>query len=887
MSAAPHLVLEDVARDGFRRKFFLSAFGDEKDALELCFAFLGHVRKYKTLVGRKELLQNIAKELVAMYLSDPTQQLRSVYLAAPDVQQLMDRVVDAVAHDRSPLDLFAGLEERVKQRLSDDKFPQFLASDQYTQLCEAIREKRELPLGEVLAHQRRTRYLEAFLATHEPASVGNLRFWVDVQTLFLPLIQTNMFSVALFEEIQTTLRRLYNTYLTESSPSAATLLTEEVRKDTLKKIMMLQGEPFSPPRYASLFRRAQEQVWEWLQTDVYHRFKRSRLYVLLVVEIENLESDHQLRRLSEQVHQQQKHARNLTSAAAFGKKNEPKSSAIVVPVTVQQGRLATSTSTHSRFEVQRPTVLVSEFKRELQLDELSDTYGLESICFHSLVETPSPVSDSTAAVDSMANGSSRFVISCDLFCGNRGVSFTSADHLAYWWNRQTIPTLPAVLSPSHRVQQAPPKPSIHDFLIPNDDGNGDMYGACLTRWHVAASPSPFQDPLSSRDVNATSGTSFAFEASPSDEMAQHCHPSFVSVTSAKPMHRRARLLLQQLASQDPETITIERLRELLASLPKVSSRLRVHLNARHRDFYLHKELSNDDFPLHWVFKELSTQHFFQPFCPIGTANRLSSEGLFTANSKSPFIIGFEGALTYQKQKEKGADQRHRIRNSIYNAHKVSLRLGFSALKTGTAGVNLGPTSYPKDILQSHAVVLDIDNDDLYLPGKLEVPEFPLTVVRCLEGNVKEVLARQQILNADTQLFQPKTHSSFIDEMVEPRGSDGPATGVDGAATLAVDMKLDHGARLAFMSFLEALFGDVVYHFCSFAQDFAADELLSAPTQQPEKFLVFEVDSFLDAHVELGCREFFRQCFQTELFRNFLLRQHAQFALVEQQSTSAQ
>lgn len=361
-----------------------------------------------------------------MYLSDPTQQLRSVYLAAPDVQQLMDRVVDAVVHDRSPLDLFAGLEERVKQQLSDDKFPQFLASAQYTQLCEAIREKRELPLGEILVHQRRTRYLERFLTTYEPESVGNLRFWVDVQTLFLPLIQTNMFSVALFEEIQATLRRLYNTYLTESSPSAATLLSEEVRKDTLKKIMMLQGEPFSPPRYASLFRRAQEQVWEWLQTHVYHRFRRSQLYVLLVVEIENLESDHQLRRLSEQVHQQQKHANSLTSA--FGKKNEPKSSAIVVPVSVQHGRLATSTSTQSWLDVDKREALANKFKRELQLDELIEAYGLESICFHSLVDTPSSLSDSSAA-DSMGDGGNRFTVSNDLFCGNRDVSSMSAVHV--------------------------------------------------------------------------------------------------------------------------------------------------------------------------------------------------------------------------------------------------------------------------------------------------------------------------------------------------------------------------------------------------------------------------------------------------------------------------
>lgn len=144
-----------------------------------------------------------------------------------------------------------------------------------------------------------------------------------------------------------------------------------------------------------------------------------------------------------------------------------------------------------------------------------------------------------------------------------------------------------------------------------------------------------------------------------------------------------------------------------------------------------------------------------------------------------------------------------------------------------------------------------------------------TVVRCLEGNVKEVLARQQIMNADTQLFRPKPHSSFIDEMVESRtvatpGSDQLTAATGDDATLVVDTKLDHGARLAFVSFLEALFGDVVYHFCSFVQEFAADELLSAPTQQAEKFLVFEVDSFLDAHIELGCREFFRQCFQTQV-----------------------
>ena len=53
------LSLEDIAKDPFRRKCFLDAFGDEKDALSECFAFLAYARKYKQLVGRRELLQNI------------------------------------------------------------------------------------------------------------------------------------------------------------------------------------------------------------------------------------------------------------------------------------------------------------------------------------------------------------------------------------------------------------------------------------------------------------------------------------------------------------------------------------------------------------------------------------------------------------------------------------------------------------------------------------------------------------------------------------------------------------------------------------------------------------------------------------------------------------
>uniref|UniRef100_K3WB47 RGS domain-containing protein n=1 Tax=Globisporangium ultimum (strain ATCC 200006 / CBS 805.95 / DAOM BR144) TaxID=431595 RepID=K3WB47_GLOUD len=397
------VTLVDIARDGFRRSFFLHAFADEHDALELSFAFLGHVRKYKTLVGNKDSLQHTAKELVAMYVTDPSstsEQLQSKtsrveLFTAPETQPLCARVRAAVEHDRSPLDLFSGLEEHVKTRLTQEKFPQFLKSEHYMKLCDAIREKRDLALGEILVNARRTHFLELFLQRQHPELVGNLLFWVEVQTLFLPLIQANLFSVALFEEIQATVRRLFNVYLTETSSATASLISDAMRKETLKKIMMLQGEPFSPPRYASIFRAAQDTIWGWLQTDVYPAFRSSQEYVLLVVEIENLESDHQLRRLSEQMQSRNSSRNPRPSASTVKKSEQPKSSTIIVPVVA-------NTPAQHQLQRSRQTVLATtkhdvddavECKRVLQLEEFEQRFGFRSICFHSLEENSSSNDD--------------------------------------------------------------------------------------------------------------------------------------------------------------------------------------------------------------------------------------------------------------------------------------------------------------------------------------------------------------------------------------------------------------------------------------------------------------------------------------------------------------
>ncbi|KAG6623775.1 putative histone acetyltransferase [Phytophthora cinnamomi] len=621
-------VLNAVAKDSFRRDFFLRCFTErEAQALELRFAFLHRVRQYKRLVGRRDLLPRAAKDIVASYLQqvESTNQL----LLPPAAEPLRARVLAAAAAGHCPLDLFNGVETLVREHMTRDAFPQFLRSSEYTELCEALRARRELPLAEVLVDARRTQFLMRFLAERFPGEEGNLRFWVHVQTRFLPLIQTTLFSVALFEEVQRHVRHVFNRFLVgeNETSSAATRVPETVRRATLQQIMKLQSEPFSPPRYANLFRAAQDCVWEWLQTGVYPKFRTSSLYVVLVVDTEDLETDQQLRRLSE-----------------------------------------------------HPYLRTADLPLSTVFKEISS---------------------------------------------------------------QTLISIIATI-------------------------------------------------LVGKSILLVSERSAALVA------------------------------------------VAEATRELLK-------------------------------PFEWI-------HFYIPFCPVRTCSELSAAGLFSDVNTSPFFIGCEGAIVYQK-KDSGTDQRFRIRNSIYTTHKVSLHVQPPATAT--------PSEYPAEILQTAAIIIDIDSDDIFVPEKVDIPELPQSLLRSLENILSDALHSSRITQADSHLFGPSKTPSFVSEMLQQADedvqhvtSDEPSVEIEPNQPEQPTPSLDDKARLALVWFLEALFGDVVYYFCSFHQNFAVE---SPTAVDADEFLLFEVDSFLDAHTELGCRDFFRQCFHTELFRKFILAQHMQFA----------
>ncbi|KAG3113086.1 hypothetical protein PI124_g10269 [Phytophthora idaei] len=902
------LTLEAVAKDAFRRDLFLRCFTKrEAQALELRFAFLHRVRQYKRLVGRCDLLQRAAKDIVASYLQqvESTNQL----LLPPSAEPLQTRVLNAVTASHCPLDLFNGLETLVRDHMTRDAFPQFLRSQEYTELCDALRSRRELPLAEVLVDSRRTQFLMKYLTAKFPGEEGNLHFWVHVQTRFLPLIQTTLFSVALFEEVQRHVRHVFNRFLVgetetgEGAGNAATRVPETVRRATLQQIMKLQSEPFSPPRYANLFRSAQDCVWGWLQTEVYPKFRTSSLYVMLVVETEDLETDQQLRRLSEHVQATVKRSATVrqerqseTILRVSSRKSEAQLKANAVLVSIKQ-------PSQQNLWGQGSECNRRSFDRVLTVQEIAQ-HGIHSISVASMV----PLGTST-------DGSDEFIFK--LFCtGNHqeAAAETHPTHLNFWQKNTVITASGNPLSPSGRpLSPTAPKPSFHDFVLPNDGilrdtvGASYLFGVCLTLWR----PKPVPEKPNTSTVNdgATSPT----DATPKglSIAAQPC-PQFLTVLTTEPAHKNSRRLLLQLVSSGLDGLTVDTVSRFVSSIFGSSSNNQRLLSARYGSFSLQPNLRKVDMSLSSVFKEICSQtfisilasvlvgksiilvsectaalvsvaeaarellkpfewtHFCLPFCPVATSSELRDVGLFSEVNTSPFCIGCEGVLSYQK-KDSGADQRFRIRNSVYTTHKVSLHL--------QAPPTAGPNEYPPELLQTTAIVIDIDSDDIYVPEKVEIPELPQSILRSLESMLSTALHSSRITQADSHLFGPSKSPSFIEEMLDQSGqtsqTDEPSAEVAPAQLELIDLSLDDSARLALLWFLEALFGDVVYYFCSLHQNFAVET--QSTQADADEFLLFEVDSFLDAHNELGCRDFFRQCFHTELFRKFMLAQHKQFA----------
>jgi hypothetical protein len=232
-----------------------------------------------------------------------------------DASAFIAFLTETVRDGACTLDMWSDLDRRIKRTID---WSGFYTSYMFGDFCNATRERHPMTLTDIMmdCNPTRVRFLEQYMreSSIHAGNIGNVLFWLDVQSTFLPLVHEtrppNMFSIAFFDEIQMAVRRIFNTYLadTPSTPTTlssstrgstvimetATIVTDETKRDVLSRILLYQGEPnfLSTARYLSLFKPAQDQVWKWLETKIFPNFKNSLHYVQCILEsVELLDID--------------------------------------------------------------------------------------------------------------------------------------------------------------------------------------------------------------------------------------------------------------------------------------------------------------------------------------------------------------------------------------------------------------------------------------------------------------------------------------------------------------------------------------------------------------------------------------------------------------------
>ncbi|ETV68848.1 hypothetical protein, variant 5 [Aphanomyces astaci] len=419
---------------------------------EPLYSILAEIHKYTTLPTRTER-QTHAEYMVETFLVHPDAVVVAHLHLTDDecFQSVVQSVVDAVADKTCTLDMWSSLDGRLKRALD---WSGFFKSDMFGDLCNAIRERHPMTLHDVLGDcdATRIRYLELYLREfHHPGGVSNLLFWVDVQTTFLPLVTTqpasssSSFSMARFEEIQVTVRRLFNAYLADNpSGGTATAVPDDTKKDVLARILLYQGEPFSPPRYATLFKAAQDHVWRWLASKIMPNFQNSMLYIQWMVEVERVLADRHLHRAYE-------------SVASPSSPHKPLKGTLVLPLPYASNRLPSSSKPHPDPPL-RPT-FANTF-----------TSPLPPSLEHVLTFSIAPQTDG---------------------CGAFAASIHDTPVHLEWhasWSREVGPP-PIDDVQSYCVDSRQPlvvgaasSTSTHGFLLHDSAAAMDLHGVCVTQW---------------------------------------------------------------------------------------------------------------------------------------------------------------------------------------------------------------------------------------------------------------------------------------------------------------------------------------------------------------------------------------------------------------------
>ncbi|KAF0689421.1 Aste57867_19127 [Aphanomyces stellatus] len=810
-----------------------------QQGLEVVYSLLAEIHKYTKLATRQKR-QEHAELLVRAFLIKPDPVvLRHLHLASDDdvAARFFQPLVDAVADGTGALDMWFSLDARLKHALD---WTTFFQQDMFNDLCNAIRERHPLTLSDVVhdCNPARLRFLDLYMREFHPHGVGNLHFWVDVQSTFLPLVaQTATFSVALFEEIQVTVRRIFNAYLADNTttPSAtATAVADDTKKDVLARILLYQGEPFSSPRYATLFKAAQDQVFRWLATKIFPNFQNAMLYIQFMAELEWLATEPALAK----------------AYAAHNHHHPPRPRGTLLfplpppPPPSTQG-LAIDTRV-------RRTEYAAAFPAPPHVDLVA--------CFAIATTTP----DKAFACMAQHVPVTLRLDAC------WGIGDAHPDVKPFCLLRTPVAAATTVNHPPHN--------QVHGFTVYERDQEAPTFGLCFVHWTPLLSP---PTPLLSSDETvylpsytcilsrhslwptlATLGPAVQkIHTLPRSELtATTWHdlvaPPSAAFPAALPAAHRA-FLATPAALDDVDVaplfrwLNIQNIISLLASL-LVEHRVVLVSSTRQTLFSASDALLALLRPFHWA-------HVYLPFCPAIVAAQV-------AKQETPFFIGVEGSIQLKRTSDAAT---HRIRpcDPLLTKPHPFLSLGSSLcnLQKVHPIVKENALLYPSELIQhGRAVLVDLDFDEVYLPLKHEPPELPQTHVRALELACRRVL-HPRIAHADQFVFAAATHALH--------GQDTSA-----------------GLKASVLVFLDALFGRATDYFRSFPNDIHLGrhkpaitlpnyDASTATGAATAAFGVFDIDAFLEANIELGCRDFFRQVFATHAFLDFLVRQRQRFQLV--------
>ncbi|OQR80905.1 hypothetical protein ACHHYP_17055 [Achlya hypogyna] len=800
--------------------------------LEAMYNLIAEIYKYTRL--RDEAQRQEQAELIV-----------KTFLEKPDVAALGDvdiaslgPLLKAVESRTCTLDMWAELDSRLKACI---EWGDFFKADMFGDFCNAIRERRPLSLTDLIGdcNAVRLRYLETWLREFHPQSVGNLLFWVDVQTTFMPLVGTptpsNVFSIALFEDIQVAVRRIFNIYLADTSGNAC-VVSDETKKDVLARILMYQGEPFSPPRYASLFKAAQDQVVKWLQAKVFPNFQNSLHCIQCIVELEWLD------------------LHPLAHKAFAPSRKEAKPTAVVLPLPSPDVAPSYSVDT---------TISKTEYTVVFPTDALLDLH----VCVFAVVRAP----PATAATTFYATvGDAKFQCEYQLFCG-ADEAHEDVKQFCYIPGRLPVQVHPRS---NRHVPEKAPAPLVHAFACPTP--SGVRYGLCFTTWTCDTSNAAQLLYLPTYTCFLTSTSywhlrSYLEEALPSlralplaaqeaslwVKVVEDCHRMYHEshqaqhVLALRPPLRVFTLNMQLPPAQANDAVPSRlfsdlNVQNIVLAMTALLVEHRVIFVAKHRDalFLGAESLLRLLAPFRW-------KHTYLPFCPANVAAQLKGD--------APCFVGLEAAVHLKR-----ADTyTHRIRSSICNLQRAHV-----VLKTPD-----GSFTYASELYATRTVIVDLDHDEVYTPMKQDLPELPLTKVRALELAVRAV-QHPHLAHADHFLFQPEVALGNV------------CNGAIEAKSVPHVQPAD-AICLCFVEFLHSLFGTTTQYFSTVPNTIDLGKnrpALTHPRRRPSadglefyaQFLVFDIEDFLAANMEMGCREFFRQVFVTEAFHDFLMRQRLRF-----------